>query len=253
MVKWCCGDGGCWDPGGPRRISALTLGAVEAGEALLAVALARVAEAVAAAVAGTAPLAAVLRREVLVALAHAAHAHAVPAAVLGAGGVGAVGPHVGLVAHAAAVHAAPVAAAGPGAGGPVAGGALPALLAEAAAGLRGEGPVATAVAAHTCRREERQEAGGPARAYKCASPSLEPLRAGPDFRALHVSFSGGGWGPRGGQASVRPFHPGQDAGPQNLQTRPPLLPEKPREPRSPFPSHPSAPVNSPGSLPSKWW
>lgn len=84
--------------GGPRRISALTLGAVEACEALFAVALARVAEALAAAVAGAAPLAAVLRREVLVALTDAAHAHAVPAAVLRAGGVGAVGPHVGLLA-----------------------------------------------------------------------------------------------------------------------------------------------------------
>ena len=63
---------GPWGPGQkrgrPRRISALTLGTVEAGEALLAVTLARVTEAVAAAVAGAAPLAAVLRYEVLVAL-----------------------------------------------------------------------------------------------------------------------------------------------------------------------------------------
>lgn len=160
----CPEDGGNRVPGCPRLgHSALTLSAVWAAEALLAVTLARVAEAVAAAVAGAAALAAVLGREVLVALARAAHAHAVAAAVLGAGGVGAVGAHVGRVALAAAVHAAPVAAARAGAGGPLARGALPALLAAAAAGLRGEGPVAAAVAVRTCGREEAGWGwGGPA-------------------------------------------------------------------------------------------
>lgn len=114
----------------------------------------------AAAVAGAAPLAAVLRREVLVALADATHACAVPAAVLGAGGVGAVGAHVGRLAHAAAVHAAPVAAAGAGAGEPLAVGALPAMLAVAAARVQGEGPVAAAVAAQTCPRGRGTVSGG---------------------------------------------------------------------------------------------
>lgn len=110
------------EAGGPKRVSALTLGAVQAGEALLAVTLARVAEAMAAAVAGAAPLAAVLRGEVCVALADAAHAHALPAAVPGAGGLPAVS-------------------------------ALPALLAAAAAGLGREGSMAAAVAAQTCQGE----------------------------------------------------------------------------------------------------
>lgn len=159
------GETGCALQGTPRRPgrsgsrAGLTLRAVQAREALLAVALARVAEAVAAAVAGAAPLAAVLRREVLVAPAQAAHAHALPAAVPGAGGVGAVGPHEGLGAQAAAVLAAPVAAARPGAGGHLAGGALPALLAAAAAGLLGEGPVAAAVAAQTCGGRKDRDAG----------------------------------------------------------------------------------------------
>lgn len=142
---------GPWGPGQkrgrPRRISTLTLGAVEAGEALLAVTLARVTEAVAAAVAGAAPLAAVLRYEILMALADATHAFAVPAAVLRAGGVGTVGAHVGRLTHAAAIHAAPVATAGTGTGEPLAVGALPAMLAVAAARVQGKGPVATAVAA----------------------------------------------------------------------------------------------------------
>lgn len=110
----------------------------------------------AAAVAGTASLAAVLRCEVFVALAHAAHALAVPAAVLRAGRVAAVGTHVGFMAQAAPVHATPVAAARPGASQLLAGGALPALLAVAAAGLQGEGPVAAAAAAHIWEGEVKQ-------------------------------------------------------------------------------------------------
>lgn len=187
---------GPWEPGQkkgrPRHISALTLGAVQAGEALLAITLARVTEAVAAAVAGAALLAAVLRREVLMALADATHACAMTAAVLRAGGVGTVGAHIGRLAHAAAVHAAPVAAAGTGAGEPLAVGALPAMLAVAAARVQGEGPVATTVAAQTCPRERGTVSGG-WRAVNRDSPSLRTLRAD-DFRILQDSFCRGGWG-----------------------------------------------------------
>lgn len=148
---------------GPR--GRLTLGAVEASEALLAVTLARVAEAVAAAVAGAAALAAVLGREVVVALADPAHARAVAAAVVRAGGVGAVGAHVGRLALAAAGGAVPVTAARSGAGGPLARRALPALLAVAGAGVRREGTVAAAVVVPTCGREESRLG---VRAAKCA-------------------------------------------------------------------------------------
>lgn len=112
------------------------------------------------AVARTALLTAVLRGEVLIALADAMHAHAMPTAVLGAGGVGAVDPHVGLVAHAAPVHAASVAAASPGTGGQLTVGAFPALLTLATAGLREEGPVATAVAAQICQEGEKRVMSG---------------------------------------------------------------------------------------------
>lgn len=130
---------------------ALTLGTVGASKAHLTVTLASVTEAVAATVARTALLAAVLRREVLVTLADTLHAHAMPAAVLGAGGVGAVDAHIGRVTHALPIHTAPVAAASPRTGGPLTVSALPALVTVAAAGLREEGPVATAMTAQICR------------------------------------------------------------------------------------------------------
>ena len=193
--------------GGRRPLGSLTLGAVEASEALLAVALARVAEAVAAAVAGAAALAAVLGREVVVALAHAAHAHAVPAAVFGAGGVGAVGAHVRRLALAAAGGAAPVATARSGTGGPLARGALPALLAATGARLRREGPVAAAVVAAACGQEE---SGLGVRAGERASPSLETSAswlAGPG-PAWHVLWRRAR--PRT-KTGVCPFQPGSDA------------------------------------------
>lgn len=177
-------------------LSALTLGAVEASEALLAVTLARVAEAVAAAVTRAAALAAVLGREVLVAPADAAHAHAVPAAVVGAGGVGAVGAHVGRLALAEAGGATPVATARPGAGGPLARGTLPALLAAAGAGLRREGSVAAAVEAPTYQQEESRLGGEGRRA---GWPGL-----GPAQRVLRRA------GPRT-KIEVCPFQPGPDS------------------------------------------
>lgn len=99
----------------------------------------------------TALLAAVLCREVLIALADAMHAHTMPTAVLGAGGIGAIDPHIGLVTHAVPVHAVPMAAASPRTGGQLTVGAFPALITVAAAGLRKEGPMATAVAARICQ------------------------------------------------------------------------------------------------------
>lgn len=129
---------------------ALTLGTVGTSKAHLAVTLSSVTEAIATTVARTTLLAAVLRCEVLVALADTLYAHAMPTAILGTGSVGAVDPHIGLVTHALPVYAAPVAAASPRTGRPLTVSALPALVTVAAAGLREEGPMATAVTAQIC-------------------------------------------------------------------------------------------------------
>lgn len=138
----------------------LTLGTVGASKAHLAVTLASVTEAIATAVARAAPLATVFCREVFVALADTPHAHAMPTAVLGTGGVGAVDSHVGLVTHALPIHAAPVAAASPRTGGLLTVSALPTLVTVAAAGLREEGPVATAVTVQICQEKTWVRSGG---------------------------------------------------------------------------------------------
>lgn len=137
-------------------ISVLTLGTVKASKAQLAVTLAGVTETVPTAVSRTALLTAVLRSEALVALAGTTLAHAISTAVLGAGCIGAVYTHIGLVAHAEPIHAAPVAVASPRTGGHLAVSALPSLLTVAAAGLREEGPVATAVTAQICQEEKKR-------------------------------------------------------------------------------------------------
>jgi hypothetical protein len=135
-------------------ILTLTLGTVGASKAHLTVTLASVTETIATTVARTALLAAVLCCEVLVALADTLHAHAMPTAVLGTGGVGAVDPHIGRVTHALPIHTAPVAVASPRTGGLITVCALPALVTVAAAGLREEGPVATAVTAQICQEKK---------------------------------------------------------------------------------------------------
>lgn len=132
----------------------LTLGTVGASKAHLAVTLASVTETIATTVARTALLTAVLCCEVLVALADTLHAHAMPTAVLGTGSVGAVNPHIGLVTHALPIHAAPMAAASPRTDGLITVCTLPALVTVAAAGLREEGPVATAVTTQICQEKK---------------------------------------------------------------------------------------------------
>ena len=140
---------------------ALTLGTVGASKAHLTVTLASVTETVAATVARTALLAAVLRCEVLVTLADTLHAHTMPTAVLGTGGVGTVDPYIGLVTHALPINAAPMAATSPRTGGLLTVSARPALVTVAAAGLREEGPMATAVTVQICQEKKtRVRSGG---------------------------------------------------------------------------------------------
>lgn len=138
----------------------LTLGAVKAQEAIVAVALSCVTEAIGTAVAGTSFLTAVLSNELLIALAElfGCVTDPVAAAVLGTELLVAVLAKVRLITDAVPTVAAPVATAVAGAGGAGAVSALPAHSTLTAANLIEKSPMAAAM--RDTWPEQRQNAQG---------------------------------------------------------------------------------------------